>query len=75
MELTFTELESRAADAARLIGAEFDEMPGMRLTAAQVKRLWNLSEGECQQALDYLCVVGVLTRDAVGRYLRRDFDY
>lgn len=75
MELTFTKLESRAADVARLIDAEFDEMPGMRLTPAQVKRLWNLSEGECQQALDYLCEVGVLARDAVGRYLRRDFDY
>ncbi len=30
-----------------LIRAEFDEMPGMRLTRAQFQRLWHITESEC----------------------------
>lgn len=75
METTFTLLGPRVGDVARLIDAEFDEMPGMRLTAAQVRRLWNLTLGECEQVLNHLCTEGFLVRDRQGRYLRRDFDY
>lgn len=52
----------------RVIDAEFREMPGMRLTPSQVRRLWNLSEGECEAVLDRLLRAGQLIRDPTGRY-------
>lgn len=75
MDVTSTPLGPRAADVVRLIDAEFDEMPGMRLTTDQIRRLWNLTEPECQQVLQYLCEAGLLARDALGRYRRRDLEY
>lgn len=75
MSVTFTPLGPRVGDIARLIDAEFDEMPGMRLTPAQVRRLWGLSARECEEVLDHLCDAGTLVRDVAGRYLRREFDY
>ena len=75
MSVTFTPLGPRVGDIARLIDAEFDEMPGMRLTRAQVRRLWNLTEHECQEVLDHLCDAGFLVCDQMGRYFRREFDH
>ena len=75
MNGTFADLAPRVLSLARLIEAEFDEMPGMRLTTPQVRRLWNLSEEDCAQALEYLCEAGGLVRDGSGRYLRREFSY
>jgi hypothetical protein len=66
---------ARVGEIARLINSEFDEMPGMRLTAGQVRRLWNLTDGECEQVLDHLREAGCLARDRFGRYARRDLDY
>ena len=60
---------------ARVIHAEFREMPGMRLTEAQVRRLWHLSEHECGAVLEHLVNCGQLLRDASGRYSRRPLDY
>lgn len=57
-------------DLAWLIEAEYREMPGMRLTFAQVRRLWNLSPDECARVLDYLLDSGVLTRDEENRFCR-----
>lgn len=62
---------TRLVDLAWLIDAEYKEMPGMRLTFAQVKRLWNLSTDECRQVLDYLVSSGRLTRDDDDRYCRQ----
>lgn len=60
---------------ARLIDAEFREMPGMRLTEAQVRRLWHLSHDECGAVLEYLVHRGQLLRDASGRYTGRPCNY
>jgi hypothetical protein len=49
-------------DLAWLIDAEYREMPGMCLTFAQAKRLWNLSTEECRRALDDLVRAGRLIR-------------
>ena len=54
------------------IEGEFAEMPGMRLTEAQFRRLWTLDSIECQQVTTALVQKGVLARDAGGRYCRRD---
>ncbi len=72
---TVTEVLSRDDQITRLIEAEFDEMPGMRLTFAQVRRLWNLTEHDCSDALAHLCEMEQLRRDRSGRYLRGRFDY
>lgn len=58
-------------DLAWLIDAEYREMPGMRLTFAQVRRLWNLSGDECARVLDYLVSSGVLTQDDDQRFCRQ----
>lgn len=54
---------------AKRIYGEFHEMPGMRLTGAQVRRLWSLSPQECEETLDYLCDVNQLAHDPSGCYL------
>jgi hypothetical protein len=75
MSVTFTPLGSRVGEAVSLIAAEFDEMPGLRLTRAQVRRLCNLTDHDCDEALQHLCDERRLVRDHVGRYFRREFDY
>ena len=74
MSVVFSELVPRVANIARLIDAQFQEMPGMRLTEAQARRLWNLSQQDCAGALDHLREAGRLVRDHSGRYLLRRFD-
>ena len=75
MSASLTPLAPRVLHIVRLIDAEFDEMPGMRLTDAQVRRLWNASHTECEEALRHLCEAQRLGRDRVGRYFRRACDY
>jgi DNA-binding GntR family transcriptional regulator len=48
--------------------SEFDEQPGLRLTFAQVRRLWDVSEVDCREALTYLVRSGLLGRDPAGQY-------
>ena len=72
--VAFSDLVPRIGNIARLIDAEFQEMPGMRLSEAQARRLWNLSQQDCADALDPLCESGRLVRDHSGRYLLRRFD-
>jgi hypothetical protein len=50
------------------IEAEFREMPGMRLTFAQMMRLWNLSGDQCTRVLDYLTSMGALVQDEEQRF-------
>lgn len=60
----------RIDDLAWRIEAEFREMPGMRLTFAQVKRLWNLSNDQCSRVVDYLTSTGLLAQDEEQRFHR-----
>ena len=52
------------------IHAEFREMPGMCLTEAQARRLFNLSELACSQMLSLLVNQGMLRRSEDGQYRR-----
>lgn len=61
--------EPHISTLAALIHAEFREMPGMRLTEAQVRRLWHLTDDECGAVLQRLLNQGRLLRDASGRYI------
>jgi hypothetical protein len=54
-------------DVLHMIRAEFEEMPGMRLSIPQIRRLWHLEEREGQEAIDTLVATGVLAHDESGR--------
>jgi hypothetical protein len=51
--------------------AEFDEMPGLRLTPDQAARLWNLNLAQAEFLLTLLVANGVLVRNRSGAYRRR----
>lgn len=50
--------------------AEFLEMPGLRLTVAQVQRLCGLEPSMCQAVLDALVGVKFLRVTPTGHYVR-----
>lgn len=48
--------------------AEYREMPGLQLTAAQAARLWALDRGSCEQILQTLVATRRLRQTADGRF-------
>jgi hypothetical protein len=54
-----------------VIRAEFTEMPDMHLTRAQVRRLWTLTNEECDDLLDSLLRCGFLVCGQRDFYRRR----
>jgi Fic family protein len=56
------------------IKAEYLELPGLRLTLAQARRLWNLDTETCERALAILVEAGFLQRTPAGQYARRHPD-
>jgi hypothetical protein len=44
------------------IRAEFQEMPGLRLTVTQAQRMWGLAPEVCEQVVDVLVNRSVLKR-------------
>ena len=57
--------------ALTLIQMDYVEMPGLRLTPEQGRRLWTLPLDICQAALDTLVASGFLARTRDGQYLHR----
>jgi hypothetical protein len=60
-------------DVTGVVGAmrsEFDEMPGLRLTAEQARRLWAIEPRVCTRALAQLVDLGYLEVSASGQYVR-----
>ena len=53
----------------RRIRGEYIEMPGLRLTKSQVKRLWGLDEPMCNTLLDELQSTRFLARTASDAYV------
>jgi hypothetical protein len=53
------------------IQIEYIEMPDLKLTLAQIRRLCDLPEELCQPAVSALERVGFLWRTADGRFVRR----
>jgi hypothetical protein len=49
---------------------EFDEMPGLALTATQAQRLWALEPRMCSAVLSTLVESGYLCRTGSGHYAR-----
>ena len=58
-------------EAVQLIQMEYAEMPELRLTFSQARRLWNFSEELCERALTELLMSGFLGRTPDGSYVRR----
>lgn len=54
---------------------EYREMPGMRLTLDQARRLWDLDRPTCQDLLNSLVAARFLEIDASGRYRKTHSGY
>jgi DNA-binding IclR family transcriptional regulator len=67
MELANRELLDR-------IRMEYTEMPDLRLTVRQARRLWNLEPATCDDLLDVLVREGFLAQTSDGAFLRRNND-
>ena len=58
-------------EALLRIRIEFIEMPDLKLSGLQARRLWNLSQETCDAALALLVRTGFLWRTPDDRFLRR----
>jgi hypothetical protein len=58
------------ADVLRRVQGEFLEMPGLRLTEPQARRLWGLDEASCDALLDALIDAKFLFRTRDGAFMR-----
>jgi hypothetical protein len=59
-----------ADDVIRRVQGEFLEMPGLRLTEAQARRLWGLDEAACGVLLKALVESNFLFRTRDGAFMR-----
>jgi hypothetical protein len=59
-------------DVLQRIQGEFVEMPGLRLTPAQARRLWGLDRDVCDAMLAALVDAKFLSRTRDGAYVRTD---
>jgi hypothetical protein len=58
-----------AVDLLQRIQCEFLEMPGLRLTERQARRLWNLDSIACADVLRVLVDGGFLFRTSDGSFM------
>jgi hypothetical protein len=65
----------RGESLVAAIQDEFAEMPGMRLTRAQFRRLWHLTPAESEQLVGNLIDTGYLAEDRQGLIGRRQERY
>ena len=61
-------------DALWRIRVEYIEMPDLKLTRVQARRLWNLTQEACDVALAILVRTGFLGQTTDGKFMRRSFD-
>ena len=61
---------SNMEDTLRRIQGEFLEMPGLRLTEAQARRLWGIDAATCAALLDALVTAKFLFRTRDGAVMR-----
>lgn len=59
-------------DVVRRVRGEFLEMPGLRLTPQQARRLWRLDETACEAVLGALVKARFLARTRDGAFIRHD---
>lgn len=59
-------------DVLRRVQGEYLEMPGLRLTEAQARRLWGLDAASCSAALGALVDAKFLFRTRDGAFMRSE---
>jgi hypothetical protein len=59
-------------EVVRRIRGEFLEMPGLRLTPEQARRLWRLDEIACDAVLGALVDARFLAKTRDGAFVRQD---
>ena len=59
-------------EVLRRVQGEFMEMPGLRLTEAQARRLWGLDQASCDALLKILVDAKFLVRTASGAFMRAE---
>jgi len=64
------ELRSGLSPLLRRIESEYREMPGLKLTEVQARRLWGLDASTCRVVLGTLIRTRFLMRTAKGMYIR-----
>ena len=57
-------------DWLRLVRAEYEELPDLHLTRAEVERLWGLDPSTADAILTTLVSSGVLRKTARGGYIK-----
>ncbi len=57
---------------ARRVLAEYDEMPGLKLTVRQAARLFGLDQERCRTVLDLLVDLAYLKHTNAGAVIRGD---
>ena len=58
-------------ELVNLMRMEYLEMPDLKLTFQQARRLWDAPSDLCSRALDELIHAGFLAQSRDGRFLRR----
>jgi hypothetical protein len=65
-----SELTRTNEEVLRRVQGEFLEMPGLRLTEPQARRLWNLDNASCAALLGALVEAKFLFRTRDGAFMR-----
>jgi hypothetical protein len=55
---------------AQIVRGEYEESPGLSLTRAQARRLWNLDPLLCDAVLDHLTRAGFLRENHAAMFVR-----
>jgi hypothetical protein len=66
------DVERATEDWLRIVRGEFLEIPGLRLTRAQIEHLWGLNERVCAAVLGALLEQRFLRLTPESRYVRAD---
>jgi len=67
---TQTRLNATIAELIVRVQAEYNEMPGLKLTEGQAQRLWGLDQRACGQVLRALVERHFLKRTLAGTFVR-----
>jgi hypothetical protein len=65
-------LDGPTDEVLRRVQGEFLEMPGLRLTGAQARRLWGLDAGVCEALLGLLVDANFLFKTRDGAFMKRE---
>jgi len=59
-------------DVVQRVRGEYLEMPGLRLTVDQARRLWRMTARECDRVLSVLVAERFLARTRDGAFVRSE---